>query len=1453
MAGQKLTFGILGKSCNNIISEAVDIKDMRIVNFKDCDIVYGPDGTAYEPKFIISVVEDAISIINKINEGVIKDFLAALPIVYTFYVPTMATDGGHIFINPGFVMQLLEWCDESPVGVAFVILHEVYHNIFKHKEREAQVADKVTDHYKANIAQDYEINWVIEHSYPDKIIFHDMEDEDLMDSDLVDENGNRAQLFAGITELCKGNISEKFRNMVWEDIYDEMDSSDMDGEEPEEEKDGEVELVFSPDYESGFRDGVEDAIRALRAKGLVESAKNIYNFMRFSLFEAKKQVQIDGTYNDGYNEGYNRVISMIEQLLNGGGGGAPAGGNQGGVGPSEAPIKNLPKIKLKFTPPAGAQTDDVPSSNVPEIELSDDAKKQGQGQSQGQSKGQGDGQGNGQGQGQGQSKGQGQGQGNGSGKDGDYSDANNDTGTPGQLGNGAVGNSANNTRGTDAGNNSSTGNIGDGSQSSSQGGESIESLRKAVQGIRDISGTQKPKVVGTSGGYSGKNGAGAGEHIISKEEGQKLAAEAGYNDGSDSETYMGKEDPFNDVDAVRRALKNLKANSTITGSNGTPGCGVFDLVDGVIANIYEPTINWKKTLSKFLKGNAVHLEDIGYGKKGIPYGRYNRIQDIEGESARRLLICIDTSGSVIHSGDYLHHIVANVAEICYKLGVKKINIIQFSDGVYKDTEITKRNLPPASQFAIDANISGGTTFMPVFNYIKKEYTDKHKGFQSVIFFTDEDVYSCIIPKQQTIRWANKIVWFVLTDENTQKLPYGKQLCISPDQFNKQLTNYETNESIETREYMNTKFYKINEAGVFGSYKKAGTRMAKEKEVAASVASRSADGVAASPDEEDSTPVAPKKKLTIMQKRQLAIDAIMQHGNFGSVATQERGNEIYSACKQWMYEVCNVPLYRTKDDIRSYSYSNKNYAYITPWNTIEVVGDIRLMGPNCFSSWPKELVFETVTGTLDIGFDSQATHLPKGLPLKVNGNVRLTNMKKLEDLDGFPSLVSGKVIISACPNIKTLFGAPQRCSFFFSDNFTFEDYIDYVKTTYNKIIESARTKNASKINEAFASNKLSQLFNNPANKEALELGVRKINIMWSEIPDSIIHGIYNNVLEFINLRKKGKNSTSSGYGIYILADRNDKIYVIGTGDNTGRWSGDGGWLYVRHEFIEKLEERRKLAYRANQGYQQEIDECKRLGIKYSKSDVAPKLSRPIITMRDFTWAHLYLVPDLCAKSYIIVGHNNMKSPLGSNKAEDFNYENSNIYRQNLMKERKTAILNTIVQGRNLNPKDPAYRRYFDNYFVTDAKLIENFANVRTIFEIRGYVNSLITAVNDHASKVRKSLIEAHTSGLIDDDIFDGLYALFTQSYIKRFKNDAAQFLEGVDKTIADKKYAENAKYYKKGMQLLYKNPDAWVDIPKKWMKTYTNAITRLAEIMSGLYRATHGKANEVRAEVESYVI
>jgi predicted metal-dependent peptidase len=1496
MAGQKLVFGVLGKQRRRRIMEAVDNVDRSITssfgeikNFRDCDIVYGPDGTMYEPKFIVSVVEDAISIINKINEGVIKDFLAALPIVYTFYVPTMATDGSHIFINPGFVMTLLEWCDDSPVGVAFVLIHEVYHNIFKHQEREAQIADKATDHRKANRAQDYEINWVIEHSYPDKIIFHDMEEEDIMDSDLVDENGERAQLFTGITEACKGLISDKFRNMVWEDIYDNLDQVEEEVQEEPQEQEADIEIVYSQDFEDGFRDGVEDAIRALRAQGLVESAYNAVNFMRFSLLESTK-VEHDGTYDDGYNEGYSRVMKMIEQLLGGGGAGGQGGGGgtpPGGPSIKESPFKNLPKIKLTFDPPTPANAGSSGNQmNQPEIERPNqkssgtggsgsgqgtqgDPSQQG-GQSDGQG-GQSDGDQNGQEapQQNGNTQGQGNGQGKPSaGQGDDYDNADNDTGTLGQgpstvggkqtpqsgangaaSGQGSQGSSTG-SQGTQqgTGTNQTGNNMSGADGNGTTGGESIEDLRKRVEGINANAPVQKPKVIAASGGYSGKAGASAGQHVISKEEGQKLAAEAGYDDGSDSETYMGKEDPFNNVDAIRKALKSLKANSTITGSNGTPGCGVFDLIDNVLVSIYKPTIDWKKTLAKYLKGIAVNIEDIGYNKKGIIYGRYNRLHDVEGQSAKRMLICIDTSGSVVYSGDYLRHIIANVSAICYKLGIQKINIIQFSDGVYKDTEITRSNLPPASQFAINADKTGGTSFMPVFNYIKKEYTDRHKSFQSVIFFTDDDLFSCAIPKQQDLKYANRIIWFALTD-SPKKMPYGKLITITADQFNSQLTNFETNESIETREYMNKRFYKIDEAGVFGSYKKAGQALADKRKVAADVAARTADPATDDPNAVVPAPApAPaKKKLTIMQKRQLAIDAIMQHGEFETGAALQRKQEILDAVGPWMEQCLNIKLHKKKDDISTGYWAPKTYAYITPWNTIEVKGDLRLMGNKCLTTWPAECVFENVTGNVDIGFDNSITQLPKGLPMKVDGNVRLTNMRRLQSLDGIPGYVTGKVVISACPGITTLYGAPMKCQYFMSDNFGFEEYIDYVKTTYNKIIENKSAKSGNSLYEAFAANKLRQMFNNPANKEPLELGVRKINIMWSEIPDEIIHGVYNNVLEFINLRKKGKNTTGTGFGIYILADKNDKIYAIGTGNNDGRWKGTGGWLYVRNEFIEKLEERRKLAYRANQGYNDSQDECKRMGIKYSKSDVAPKLPKPIRSMHDFVWAHLYLVPDLCARSYIIVGHNNIVDRRGSNAPEDFNFDNSSTYRENLQRSRKEAIAGIIVQGRNLNPNDPAYRKYFEQAFMTDAKYIERFSNVKSVFEVRSYVTALVDAVNAHASKTRKALLEAHTNGILDEDLFDCLYNKFTQSYIKTFRQKAADCLSVIDKIVAEKKFEKEAASIKRDMENVYNRADSWTNLPTKWMSVYTDVISSLSEIMAGIWNASKGRGDQVLAK------
>ncbi len=121
---------ILGKSNN--INEGYE---ERIPSFRDLDYVIGPDGTIYQPKFILALVSNASDILMEMTQGTITKYLGALPILYTFNVPTMATDGKFIYINPGFVMELYKMCGETVRGISFVLLHEVYHNLFLHMQR----------------------------------------------------------------------------------------------------------------------------------------------------------------------------------------------------------------------------------------------------------------------------------------------------------------------------------------------------------------------------------------------------------------------------------------------------------------------------------------------------------------------------------------------------------------------------------------------------------------------------------------------------------------------------------------------------------------------------------------------------------------------------------------------------------------------------------------------------------------------------------------------------------------------------------------------------------------------------------------------------------------------------------------------------------------------------------------------------------------------------------------------------------------------------------------------------------------------------------------------------------------------------------------------------------------------------------------------------------------------
>jgi predicted metal-dependent peptidase len=85
-------------------------------------------------------------------------FYSEMKDVYTNQVPTAATDGRHIFINPEYMMA------RKPAERVFIYAHEVYHVIMRHNQRmrhyrsEGQVRTTDYNQQTFNKAADYVIN-----------------------------------------------------------------------------------------------------------------------------------------------------------------------------------------------------------------------------------------------------------------------------------------------------------------------------------------------------------------------------------------------------------------------------------------------------------------------------------------------------------------------------------------------------------------------------------------------------------------------------------------------------------------------------------------------------------------------------------------------------------------------------------------------------------------------------------------------------------------------------------------------------------------------------------------------------------------------------------------------------------------------------------------------------------------------------------------------------------------------------------------------------------------------------------------------------------------------------------------------------------------------------------------------------------------------------------------------
>lgn len=116
--------------------------------------------------------------------------------VFTREVPTMATDGKRIFINPEFCATLTD------KQVQFVVCHEILHNVMGHFSRMAG-----RDHELWNIATDLEINPFL----VDELILKP-----------ASEGGNVANNKDELKNKIKGLYEDEFLGMSAEEIYDEL-------------------------------------------------------------------------------------------------------------------------------------------------------------------------------------------------------------------------------------------------------------------------------------------------------------------------------------------------------------------------------------------------------------------------------------------------------------------------------------------------------------------------------------------------------------------------------------------------------------------------------------------------------------------------------------------------------------------------------------------------------------------------------------------------------------------------------------------------------------------------------------------------------------------------------------------------------------------------------------------------------------------------------------------------------------------------------------------------------------------------------------------------------------------------------------------------------------------------------------------------------------------------------
>ena len=1234
-----------------MLTESTSESQNSVPTVNDADKVIGPDGTMYDMHDVKMIIQYCIDMAISMSLGYLAPLFRSLTVCYTFAYDTMATNGTFLFINPGFVYTLIDNCDGTLDGVIFVLVHEVYHNLFKHSQRLADQPDVFSpyDQYTSNVAADLEINWIIENTLYDNRTMQEWEEAKADDPNdvcpyvldkngkpvMVDINGVKKPIrrlpFIGITNKISGQYDEKYAGWTYENIYKDLiknpptpptppappKEKKIEHTSPESVwnpptppgKSGnppgiEVTYDLDPDEKKGYEDGWAQAIAEMKAQGLVESLR--ISCKRFQQLFEQSTASGESSYDTGYKNGYAAAIATVKEMI------------AHGVQPTEDNMKSNSNVSIKGNKPdikmpnknAGKSgsnssngtsdsddTENKPGNNASsKQDTIDQINKIAQNQnSQNRSQ---DGQGS-----QNASNGQNQNSQNRS-QDGQGSQ----NASNGQNQNGQNGSQANN------------------------GMSKQEILDKLSDMQKNAQSGNSETIAKADGNCTGKtDNMMANPHMVSKAEGEEIAKRAGIT--PDDITKKGSVQNIFDNDAeIQKKLKELgdkidadmtrrvKAGLNVEKKTQHPGSGFLDEIVGILKSAGKLTIDWREELATFFSG-CIRTQYIGYNNNYIWQDRYEDLYDYdEPDAMEHILIFLDTSGSMFANKDDLTRCLHNIKEIVANTNSQRAEVYLFNYGIYSHTELDTEEIQDKYDF-MELKLpikTGGTSYNQIFDVIQKQYVDKDIIPDAVVIMTDSDLYARFgqLPKHSSKDYEDYTVFMVIDDTPAQEIPFGQAIYVSQHDFDVVARHTTLNESLlyhsmttNKRKCMNTTIHKMNEAVRLPNANKKNTKVELDD-----IAKANLNVIRSDSEKWEKT----KKDLAKAMKESPITRSI-----FGAFA-----------------EVIDDP-----SDIDSYSVK----ILVSDDAKFDIFGNVFLYGSKKIMMWDELFnslqnictFFDvgTIHGDFTIGMSyTDGVELPKHMPVKVEGNVNILDMPYLTTLGKLPNAYD--VNVQACPLIsdeeladvgaitESTYTRPLRC--------TRRNMTPMMKS----IVESriAIAKQFKPMNESFSSTQLAKMFNSitgskPAgtakltgvsvqNRDILKKFDKDNPIMWSEITDDMITTT-KPVLKARSkaiLERRDQDNTDD-WGIRIVCDEDGKIVLIITGNNKSKknpkydrsmpneyryiydWTDGKGWLFVNKDLVPVIEERRKALEDACSGFFMYVNAKFDLGITQISTDMS----------------------------------------------------------------------------------------------------------------------------------------------------------------------------------------------------------------------------------------------------------